>query len=97
MNNQEIETHHREGSAARTLDAAHTRERTVADSARAVAAPPVFMKQIDGHDLVPGRNAGQLARPQRRKPKTPVGKARLGLNAISHGIASARIGGVERG
>jgi hypothetical protein len=91
MNNQEIETHHREASASRTLESAHTRERTVADSARAVAAQPVFMKQIDGHDVVPGRNAGQLARPQRRGPKTPAGKARVGLNAISHGLVSARL------
>jgi hypothetical protein len=91
MNNQEIETHHREASASRMLESAHTPERTVADSARAVAAQPVFMKQIDGHDVVPGRNAGQLARPQRRGPKTPAGKARVGLNAISHGIASARL------
>jgi hypothetical protein len=93
MNNQEIETHHREASASRTLESAHTPERTVVDSARAMAAQPVFMKQIDGHDLVPRRNARQLARPQRRKPKTPAGKAQVSLNAISHGIASARIGG----
>src|SRR6266853_4752586 len=91
MNNQEIETHHREASASRTLESAHTPERTVADSARAVAAQPVFMKQIDGHDVVPGRNAGQLARPQRRGPKTAAGRARVGLNALTHGIASARL------
>jgi hypothetical protein len=91
INSQEIETHHREASASKTLESTPTPERTVADSARAVAAQPVFMKQIDGHDVVPGRNAGQFARPQRRGPKTPAGKARVGLNAISHGIASARL------
>src|SRR5260370_5470531 len=81
MNSQEIETHHGEASASRMLESGHPRDRTVSDT----------MKQIDGHDVVPGRNAGQLARPQRRGPKTPAGKARVGLNAISHGIASARL------
>ncbi len=91
MNNQEIETHHGEASASQTLDPAHTRERTVADTARVVAAQPVFMNQIDDPDVGPGRNVGRSARPQRRGPKTAVGKARVALNALSHGISSARV------
>ncbi len=34
---------------------------------------------------------GQAAQPQRRGPKTAAGKARVGLNALTHGIASARL------
>jgi hypothetical protein len=49
------------------------------------------MKKIEDPDVVPGSNAGQSARPQRRGPKTAAGKARVGLNALTHGIASARL------
>jgi hypothetical protein len=90
MNNQKSETHHGEASASRTLESGHTPERTVADTAPVVAAQPVLMKQIDDPDG-PGRNAGRAARPQRRGPKTAAGRARIGLNALTHGNASARL------
>ncbi len=38
-----------------------------------------------------GRHAGRSARPQRRGPKTAAGRARIGLNALTHGISSARL------
>jgi len=91
MNSQEIETHHGEASASRTLEFGRTRDQTVSDTAQPVAAQPVFIKQIDDLDVVPGRNAGQSAQPQRRGPKTAAGRARVGLNALTHGIASARL------
>lgn len=81
MNSQEIETHHGEASASRTIESGHTRDRTVSDT----------MKKIDNPDVVPGRNAGRSARPQRRGPQTAAGKARIGLNALTHGIASTRL------
>jgi len=90
MNNQEIETHNGEASASRTLESSHTSDRMASNTARAVAAKPVSMKKIEDPDVVPGSNAGQSARPQRRGPKTAAGKARVGLNALTHGIASAR-------
>jgi hypothetical protein len=40
---------------------------------------------------MPGGDAGRSVRPQRRGPKTTAGKARVGLNALTHGIASARL------
>jgi hypothetical protein len=49
------------------------------------------MKKIEDPDVVPGSNSGQSGRPQRRGPKTAAGKARVGLNALTHGIASARL------
>jgi hypothetical protein len=49
------------------------------------------MKKIEDPAGAPGRNAGQSAPPRRRGPKTAAGKARVGLNAITHGIASARL------
>ena len=49
-------------------------------------APP----RVDDPDVTPGGDAGP-ARPQRRGPKTTAGKARVGLNALTHGIASARL------
>lgn len=91
MNNQESETHNGEASACRTLESGQTHDRTGSDTARAVAAQPVFMKKIDDADVVSGRIAGQSPRPQRRGPKTAAGKARVGLNALTHGIASARL------
>jgi hypothetical protein len=91
MNNQEIETQHREASTSWTLESGHTAERTAADTARVAAAQPVFRKQIDDSAIRPGHNAGQLARPQRRGPKTAAGKARVGLNAFTHGLSSARL------
>ena len=91
MNNQEIETHNGEASASRTLESSHTSDRMASNTARAVAAKPVSMKKIEDPDVVPGSNAGQSARPQRRGPKTAAGKARVGLNALTHGIASARL------
>ncbi len=81
MNSQEIETHHGEASASRMLESGHTRDRTVSDT----------MKKIDDPDVLPGRNAGRSGRPQRRGPKTAAGRARIGLNALTHGISSARL------
>ena len=36
-------------------------------------------------------NVVQSPQPQRRGPKTAAGKARIGLNALTHGISSARL------
>jgi hypothetical protein len=36
-------------------------------------------------------DAGRSPRPPRRGPKTVAGKARIGLNALTHGISSARL------
>jgi hypothetical protein len=91
MNSPESDTHNSEAFASQTLESGQTRDRTVSDTARPVTPQPVFMKQIDDPDLVPGHNAGQSAQPQRRGPKTAAGKARVGLNALTHGIASARL------
>jgi hypothetical protein len=91
MNNPESETHNGEASASRTLESSHTGDRMVSNTARAVAAKPVSMKKIEDPDVVPGSNSGQSGRPQRRGPKTAAGKARVGLNALTHGIASARL------
>ena len=46
---------------------------------------------VEDADVMHGRNAVPSARPQRRGPKTAAGKARVGLNALQHGIASARL------
>ncbi len=35
--------------------------------------------------------AGDIVRSQRRGPKTVAGKARIALNALSHGVTSARL------
>ncbi len=91
MNSQEIETHHGETSAFRALESGQTRDRTVSDTARVVVEQPVLMKQVGDPDVGLGRNAGQSAPPQRRGPKTAAGRARVGLNALTHGIASARL------
>jgi hypothetical protein len=53
-------------------------------------ASPVAPRRVDDPDIGAGCTAGQSARP-RRGPKTAAGKARVGLNAITHGIASARL------
>jgi hypothetical protein len=77
MNSPDSDTHNGAASASRTLESRQTRDRTVSDTARS--------------DVVPGSNSGQSGRPQRRGPKTAAGKARVGLNALTHGIASARL------
>jgi hypothetical protein len=38
-----------------------------------------------------GRHTGRSARPQRRGPKTAAGKARVALNALTHGLSTARL------
>ena len=91
MNSAESDTHNGEASASRTLESDHTRDRTVSDTARSLAAKPVSMKKIEDPDVVPGSNVGHSPRPQRRGPKTAAGKARVGFNALTHGIASARL------
>jgi hypothetical protein len=47
-------------------------------------------RPLEDPDVVRG-SAGRAARPQRRGPKTAAGKARIGLNAITHAISSARL------
>jgi hypothetical protein len=91
MNSPDSDTHNGAASASRTLESGQTRDRTVSDTARSLAAKPVSMKKIEDPDVVPGSNSGQSGRPQRRGPKTAAGKARVGLNALTHGIASARL------
>ena len=91
MNSPESDTHNGEASASWTLESDHTRDRTVSDTARSLAAKPVSMKEIEDPDVVLGSNAEQSARPLRRGPKTVAGKARVGLNALTHGISSAKL------
>jgi hypothetical protein len=91
MNSPESDMHNGEASASRTLESGYTRDQTVSDTARSLAAKPVSIKQIEDSDIAPGSNAEQSARPQRRGPKTAAGRARIGLNALTHGISSARL------
>jgi hypothetical protein len=91
MNSPESDTPNSEASASRTLESGHTRDQTVSDTARSLAAKSVSIKQIEDSDIAPGSNAEQSARPQRRGPKTTAGRARIGLNALTHGISSARL------
>jgi hypothetical protein len=91
MNSPDSDTHNGDASASRTLESGHTRDQTVSDTARSWAAKPVAIKQIEHSDSAPGRNAAQSARPQRRGPKTASGKARVSLNAVTHGLSSARL------
>jgi len=91
MNSPESDTHNGEASASWTLESDHTRDWTVSDTARSLAAKPVSMKEIEDPDVVLGSNAEQSARPLRRGPKTEAGKARVGLNALTHGISSAKL------
>ena len=51
----------------------------------------VATRRVEEPDVMPGGDAGQSAPPQRRGPKTAAGRARVGLNALTHGIASARL------
>jgi hypothetical protein len=91
MNSQESDTNNREASAPRTLESSHPRDRMVSDTAQSIAAKPASVQKSEGPDVGLGSDAGQSPRPQRRGPKTPAGKARVGLNAISHGLVSARL------
>ncbi len=85
------ETHDRAVSAAaRHLPAPLVSNRTIEANPDRLAAP-VAARRVEDFDVVPGRNAGQAAPPQRRGPKTAAGRARVGLNALTHGIASARL------
>lgn len=91
MNNQESDTNSRETSAPRTLECSHPCGRMFSDTAQSIAAMPVVLKKIDDRDVGLGSEAERPARPHRRGPKTAAGKARVGLNALTHGIASARV------
>ncbi len=64
--------------------------RSTGDVGSALAAP-VAPRRQGLRSGEPERNGGQSAQPQRRGPKTVAGKARVGLNALTHGIASARL------
>src|SRR5262245_59872372 len=44
----------------------------------------------EGREVLPERQAARSPRPQRRGPKTPAGRARVGTNAITHGLSSLR-------
>jgi hypothetical protein len=65
------------------------RDRMVSDPAQSMTA--VALKKIDDRDVGPGSDAERPARPHRRGPKTAAGKARVGLNALTHGVSSARM------
>jgi hypothetical protein len=91
MNSPESDTHNGDASASWTLESGHTRDQTVSDIARSLAAKPVSIKQIEDSDIAPGSNAEQSARRQRRGPKTASSKARVSLNAVTHGLSSARL------
>lgn len=92
MNHQEIDRQHNgEASVSGMLEASHAQDRMVSDTAQAMTATPVVLKKIDGRDVGLGSDAERPARPHRRGPKTAAGKARIGLNALTHGISSARL------
>jgi hypothetical protein len=88
MNTPESDTHNGEASASRTLESGFAGDPMVSDTDRPV---PVHMKKSEDPAVVPGPTAARSGRPQRRGPKTAAGRARIGLNALTHGIASARL------
>jgi len=45
---------------------------------------------FEDHEVIQG-NAAPSGSPRRRGPKTAAGKARIALNAITHGISSTRL------
>jgi hypothetical protein len=49
------------------------------------------MNQPPGDAEVVQGNAVPLGSRRRRGPKTPAGRARVGLNAITHGISSIKL------
>ena len=46
---------------------------------------------VQGPGVVPGKEVALPIRPQRRGPKTLVGRSRAGTNAITHGLSSQRL------